>query len=470
MIVATTSILGPMGSKWVVVGVCSFAWGCGPGVSLDDASGSGSEGSSGSTSTVPTTLTTTAGTGSSEGSSDSDPDTTVGPDDTTSGTTDGESTDTTGGSTDGGSESTTGEPVECDPPDAVAALPNLWVANASEGTVSRIDTDNLVETGRFIVRPDGAGNPSRTAVAFNGDMAVANRAGGVTKIYANEADCMDTNGTAGIQTSTDSTPLPWGTEECVAWHTPFNYLSNRPIAWTPGVLDEETCQFEESNGWTAGTLGGADQAEALLLDGETGAVLQTVPLPEVVSGLGLYGGAVDGDGNFWGVENGYALYRVDAGDYSVQRWAFEDSPLAIPNYGITVDAEGRAVTCGGGHAALFDEAMGAWEVTPSSAPSIGGCATDGQGTLWHGDLTNTTLVGIDIATMTVSQTIPVPDYLHGVSVDFDGMVWGVPLGGTSVYRVDPSTGTVDEITGFIGLYTYSDMTGLALAAVSGYVE
>ena len=463
-----------MGLKWVVlplVGLCSFAWGCGPAVTLDDASGSGSEGSTGSTSMMPATLTTTLGTGSGEGSSDSDPDTTVGPDDTTgSEDTDGESTDTTGGTTDGGSESTTGEPIKCDPPDAVAALPNLWVANATEGTVSRIDTDNLVETGRFIVRPDSAGNPSRTAVAFNGDMAVANRAGGVTKIYADEADCADTNGMVGIQTSTDSTPLPWGTEECIAWHTPFDYLSNRPIAWTPGVLNEETCQFEESNVWTSGTLGGAGQAEALLLDGETGVVMQTVPLPEVASGIGLYGGAVDGDGNFWGVENSIALYRVDANDFSVQRWAFDDSMQDIPAYGITVDAEGRAITCGGGHAALFDEAMGTWQLTPNALPSIGGCATDGQGTLWHGAYGTSSVVGIDIATMTVSQSIPVPEYLHGVSVDFNGMVWGVPLGGSSVYRVDPSTGNVDEITGFFGLYTYSDMTGLALAAVSGYVE
>jgi len=469
-------MLAAMGSKWVGVGFCVLALGCGPAVTLDDAGESDSASSTGSTSMTPTTMTTmtTAVGTSTVGSSDGDPDTTVGPEDTTVGPDDDDddATDTTSGSTDNGEDSTdTGEPIKCDPPDAVAALPNLWVANASQGTVSRIDTENLVETGRFIVRPDSAGSPSRTAVAFNGDMAVANRNGGVTKIYANVEDCQDTNGVAGIQTSSDSTPLAWGTEECIAWHTPFNYISNRPLAWTPGVLNEETCQFEESNVWTSGTMGGAGEAEVLLLDGETGAVMQTVVLDEVGSGIGLYGGAVDGDGNFWGIENNLALYRVDADDYSVQRWGFDETMEAVPGYGITVDAQGRPLTCGGGHAALFNEAMATWQTTPNSIPSIGGCATDGQGTLWHSDFNDGgTVVEIDIATMTISQTYEVPEYFHGLSVDFDGMVWGVPIGGSSVYRLDPATGSVDTLTGFTGLYTYSDMTGLALAAVSGYVE
>ena len=456
-----------MDSKWVVVGLLGLAWGCGPAVTLDDASGSGSEDSTGSTSSNPMTTAATGTGDDDDDDDDDDADTTVGPSDTTG--PDDPST-STGESTESGEESSTGEPVMCDPPDAVAALPNIWVANASEGTVSRIDTETVAETGRFIVRPDSAGSPSRTSVAFNGDMAVANRLGGVTKIYANEADCQDTNGTPGIQTSTDSTPLAWGEEECIAWHTPFDYVSNRPIAWTPGELNEEACAFEGSNVWTSGTTGPGAGADVLLLDGETGVVMQTVVIPEVSSSIGLYGGAVDGEGNFWGVETSLALYRVDADDYSVERWGFNEAPVVLPGYGITVDAQGRPLTCASGHAARFDEGGASWQTTPNAQAGIGGCATDGLGTLWHSDYNTTELYAIDVESMTVMQTFPIPEYFHGVSVDFDGMVWGVPIGGSSVYRVDPSTGNVDELPGFVGLYTYSDMTGLALAAVSGYVE
>ena len=52
-----------------------------------------------------------------------------------------------------------------------------------------------------------ANNPSRTAVDFNGDIWVANRAFGgqssVTKIANDLTECADRNGTPGLQTSSD---------------------------------------------------------------------------------------------------------------------------------------------------------------------------------------------------------------------------------------------------------------------------
>jgi hypothetical protein len=65
------------------------------------------------------------------------------------------------------------------------------------------------------------------------------------------------------------------------------------------------------------------------------------------------------------------------------------------------------------------------------------------------------------------QTLDVPTYVHGVSVDFSGRVWGVSLQGTDAYRIDPGTGTLDTFTGLTFPYTYSDMTGTALAIVNG---
>ncbi len=69
----------------------------------------------------------------------------------------------------------------------------------------------------------------------------------MTKVYAGQVNCQDTNGTPGIQTSTDGNYLPWGVEECVAWHTPMAYVSQRPAAWTQGTFNnDKTCAWENS--------------------------------------------------------------------------------------------------------------------------------------------------------------------------------------------------------------------------------
>ena len=54
----------------------------------------------------------------------------------------------------------------------------LWAANSDQGTISKIDTKTVTEVGRYIVRPDSAGSPSRTSVSLSGNVAVANRSGG----------------------------------------------------------------------------------------------------------------------------------------------------------------------------------------------------------------------------------------------------------------------------------------------------
>ena len=74
------------------------------------------------------------------------------------------------------------------------------------------------------------------------------------------------------------------------------------------------------------------------------------------------------------------------------------------------------------------------------------------------------IVALDTETMTVKQTYPVPQYVHGISIDFYGYVWGVSMG-TQAYRVQPIDGTLQTFEGLVGAYTYSDMTGFALSNV-----
>ena len=148
---------------------------------------------------------------------------------------------------------------ECQCGEAGLLFSYIWISNSSEGTVSKLDTQTMEELGRYVTRPDGAGNPSRTSVTIDGRaVAVANRHGGITKIWARAEDCVESNGTPGIQTSSGANDvLPWGQDECVAWYTAFpEYTTQRPVAWTAGTLNPATCEYEDQKLWTSGCGGG----------------------------------------------------------------------------------------------------------------------------------------------------------------------------------------------------------------------
>lgn len=334
----------------------------------------------------------------------------------------------------------------------------IWIANSSQSTLTKLNTETLIEEGRYYTRDDNAGSPSRTSVSLSGDAAVANRNGGVGKFFARVEDCVESNGTAGIQTSTGAADIKaWAEEECRAWYTPLVYSSNRPLAWAPGDFNTSTCEWENEKLWTAGASG-SGTAEVLLLDGETGVVEQTIQMPEITSGIGLYGGAVDGDGNFWASTNGGQFVRVDRQAFTYEMWPIGPGPT----YGIAVDSKGRPWLCGGGHAQRFDPVTETWAATPGASSGIGGCMTDGQGTLYHSR--GAEMVGIDTEMVVEVSAHPIPNYVHGVSIDFNGYVWGVAFGSTDAYRLDVNTGTVDTYPSLVGAYTYSDMTGFGLSS------
>jgi hypothetical protein len=328
----------------------------------------------------------------------------------------------------------------------------IWIANSSQGTVSKINTQTMEEEGRYIVRPDSNGSPSRTSVSLNGDVAVANRSGGLTKIHAFEENCPEPGNTS---TGGDDI-LPWQ-DGCIAWHTPMAYQSQRPVAWAPGVYDPHDCLWKDEKVWTSGTMGGG--VEVVLVDGDTGVIEQTVFVPEVPNdGFGIYGGAVDSEGNFWGTQlGGGTMVRVDRDDYEYETW-----PANYGGYGMTVDENGRVWQCSY-QVTRFDYASETFE-TNNNAGGSGGCMADGNGLIW---LASNPMVAVDIETLDVVQTIGLPNYVHGVSVDFYGFVWGVTQGQPFAYRVDPATEEIETFTGLVGPYTYSDMTGWALSNVVG---
>jgi len=401
-----------------------------------------------------TTTTTTTGTGTgTTGVSATDTEGTTG-DTTTEGSTTGLNCDEMGG----GDEN---------------ALSVIWIANSAQGTVSKIDTTSGQELGRYLTRPDGKGSPSRTSVNRHGDVAVANRNGGLTKIVARKEHCVDANKDGELKTSTGPDDiLPWGEDECVAWYTEILHTDNRPVAWTPGVLNEETCLYEEVNVWTSWSDKTAGSAVVSLFDGDDGSTIQEVPIPDLPSPWpgwhGFYGAAVDSAGNVWLSQlqgsnpSPSWLVRVNLDDFSYDHWSVPDEG----GYGMTVTSEGYVWICGR-YTRRFDPETEAWTdvSTVGGGVHTGGCMGDGDGILYRGSYAQ--IHGIDTTTLEVVKTLDVgqagDDHIWGVAVDFEGKVWGVPRNGTRAYKVDPATGVIElSFQGLVGAYTYSDMTGFAL--------
>lgn len=327
----------------------------------------------------------------------------------------------------------------------------IWIANSNEGTISKVNTQTLVEEGRYLVRPDGAGNPSRTSVNLNGDVVVASRSGGATMFAARPEDCPDP-----ANTSTgpgDVKPWPDG---CMVWHTPFAVDSQRPVAWSQGEFNDATCRYENMKVWTSTHNTGTTVATIYRLDGDTGAIEDQVDATGVQTHVfGLYGAAVDADGNVWASELSVGqLVNVDLETMAIRQWA-----MPVAGYGMTVDSQGYVWTCSS-QVARFDPVTETWQTSAALSSSGNGCMEDGEGTLW---VAAASFVGVDTATLVETQTLTLPARVRGVSFDFEGNIWGPSINSNEAYRVDPATGVVDTVTGFNYPYTYSDMTGFALS-------
>jgi hypothetical protein len=350
----------------------------------------------------------------------------------------------------------------------------IWIANSGEATISKVNTRTLTEEGRYYTRPDQSGNPSRTSVSIDGRaVAVANRSGGVTKLWALQEDCVDANGNGMIDTSTGGagSMRPFAEEECVAWHSPNPAATTqRPVAWTSGTYNPVTCEYEDQMVWAAAALGmpggtwpctGADGIYVYRHDGDTGVVLDEIHMPDVTCGgtLGPYGAAVDFNNDLWMyIWSAFTIVHVD-----FETLAYET--MSGGSYGITVDTSGRVWVDSG---TRYDPATGMTANKLGNLPGSGGSgvAQDQQGRIWTA---TTGGVGwIDMETMVVGDTVPLPEggLYRGIAVDFDGYIWAVLLGGTTAHKIDPDTYAVQTFNGLNSPYTYSDMAGGQLTSVT----
>jgi sugar lactone lactonase YvrE len=341
----------------------------------------------------------------------------------------------------------------------------IYIANSNQSTMSKINTETLIEEGRYLTRSGGGGSPSRTSVSIDGQMGSINnrQVGGVLTVWAVPELCdPNKNGQPGVQTSSGAMDvLAWGEDDCVAWFTDIAGAM-RPIAWIAGAYNEQTCTYDQQKLWTATS----SNVTAYRLNRDTGQIEDSTAVPGVAFG---YGGASDAEGNFWIVSLGTDLGRVDNEDLSVQKWTIPHSV-----YAVTVASDGRVWMSANmsqtTSAIRFDPETEQFDLaTGPVAYAQSGIAEDAEGRMWMNHWQSPySIYPIDKETMVTGAPFIVQgatSSAKGVSVDKDGNVWTAHFDNRA-YRMAVDDNIVDQVTGLDYPYTYSDMTGGALTGVT----
>lgn len=464
------------------------------GSSVGDASAEGTTGSSDASATSTTASDTMAD--ATQGSTTAS---------TTDTMTDG-STGTTAGVEDSGSSDTGG----CMGGGGVVDFSYIWIANSTQGTVSKIDTMTATEVGRYLVDDyDGqllstCQGPSRTSVNLQGDVAVLDRSGGLAKFYADSESCPDVDNDNVVETAVDANYLAWQADECLAWqidvpHDDGNGCGGpRAVQWTAHQPDEN-CEIEDPDVWVAFCNENDADVTVWLVNGTDGALEQTYAVPGYAcSTYGPYGGAVDGSNNFWFVDRNstQSLYRVQYGCVPVNPGdcvEVHPRPDGEDAYGITIDPDGRLWMAGGGNSLYnYDPGLDMWTslqpdldtyfannapVDSNPTNILRGLMVDEDGVLWIASIAsgawnggaNPGLLRVDPTANPVEidfygpNTLTGIQHAAGISIDVEGYVWLVDTLGDQAFKIDPlDPGNFTVVGGLQYPYTYSDMTGFAL--------
>lgn len=318
----------------------------------------------------------------------------------------------------------------------------MWVANNSQGWVSKYDTRTGREIGRYwatipkdcanspagppcaggafqpaLAAGPGRHNPSRTAIDRFGNVWVANRANGqqgsVTKIANDLVDCVDRNGNGSIQTSRDlnndgtisTAPAdgemiipsdfndPNQYDECVLFSTPVGSVGTdiaaRAIAISAGV------EGSAGDVW----VGIYRDKRIFKLSTLTG---QPVPVNaagltyvQLANDFGVYGAIVDSQQRLWAVHIGQARFTlIDTSTGAVVSEVRAPANLNCGAYGIGIDGQDRVWVPGwsqGARACRYDHRTATWTAFDFTAArsqrntpfGMGrGIAVDVQGTVY----------------------------------------------------------------------------------------
>lgn len=358
----------------------------------------------------------------------------------------------------------------------------IWVANSPEGTVSKIDTRTAKELARYRTGPKQDADPSRTSVSLQGFVAVANRKGSVTVIAPRLGKCVDKNKDGVITTSRSADEvLEWGEDECVLWNHQLGVQTvggahtggPRAVAWGLTEGEKDPCGDERSDLW----VGYRDQPKQEVVIKKLsakGKLVDEVRVEDWKSnwGHGLYGGAIDPKGNFWGLGTRGTLIRVDPVTMEADRFEYDKGSAHIP-YGMGVDRLGRVWTGGhkNGKLVYFDpkeERFHEVAKAKDSGSTYRGIAVTKDDQVWVAVNGRCGLAHYDIKEERwVDGLIDLPECGEpvGVGIDSEGKVWVVDRDADRAYKMDPKDKSLEQVKGLRGPYSYSDMTGAGLRLV-----
>jgi len=385
--------------------------------------------------------------------------------------------------------------------------PFLWVANHTNNSVSRVNTETGREEGRYWVGQ----NPSRTAVDLDGNVWIGGRDDGrLTKVLWDVSQCPDRNGDGVVRTASAENLGPLNSQEnpyadeCVVYSevpTP-EQRSIRGIAAGP-----------DGRVWFGFTNGGVQSIHPdsfelgphvppnnvpIFRRNEEGTYLPVVN-PEgerlTAHGGGVYGLVVDREGFLYASSmrrNVLTRFNIFSG-----RWDAVYEDTGCQNYGISIDGRDRVwlgCTGGSGGVLMFDpsrQRTHRFAIPEGMAAEDGATFTVASGLTSHTNQFGVTGLAVEPQTGNVWASFWRLGYtgrlrlnesnfaastwmlievahgtdLRGVGFDHEGFVWTHGVSLDRIWKIDPRTNRLVEgyeegrPVGGGGHYTYSDFTG-----------
>jgi sugar lactone lactonase YvrE len=308
----------------------------------------------------------------------------------------------------------------------------IYIANAGDGTVSKIRIADAVEVARIIV----GDNPSRTAVDGNGDAWVAMR--------GNTSDDGTGPRESVVKIAGDCIPNvkpPTPTHECVLLDIP-----------EVGNLLRGVAVDARNNVW----IGSFATQELIYLDGTSGAIKERIGLGD--TSATPYGIALDPDGFVWAAMTSAQphVVRVDPVRKAVDLRV--DSPQP---YGIAADADGGIwFGTNGTNVFRVDAVTGAVDTEYTVGTTTRGVCLDDAGFLWAADSTENVAIRVDRTTGDTVK-VAVGSGPVGVAADSDGNIWVANELSNNVTKIAPNGNVLATVPVGNDPYTYSDMAGSA---------
>jgi len=372
-------------------------------------------------------------------------------------------------------------------------FPVMWIANAGEDTLSKIDTNANKEVGRYRTWFGPAGQPgyaphlgnayagaapSRTAVDIQGNAYVLNRhfdgrSAVLLKILAEGG--IDRNGNGTIETSADADNngiitgaeiLPLGdtngnsiidageiVDERVAWAVRVPDGIAAPLR--TGRLGRSLCIAPDGNLWV-GLYSDSAYYKVSSTDGHT------ISGPHPI-GVTPYGCLVDKNSVLWSANLGSALGRLDTNTLAAAQFSF-----SMSNYGIALGNDMVYLATYGGAGgkpyAQFNPATNSFSTPAALSYGALGVATDGSGNIIAGNYFSGGVAKFapSGAVLWSKPAQAGTGEVRGVAVDANNDVWLIHRTSANLSKYRGTDGTPLGVFP-IGdqPYTYSDAAGFA---------